>query len=89
LRSPSSATQSPSSVLVERTQGEKIVSLNAWARHTLLEAMTRAMYGEAFLKIDPSFLDTFHKFDLESWKLTFEIPAMFAKKMFAEKARLL
>lgn len=51
--------------------------------------MTKAMYGEAFLKTDPSFLDTFHKFDLESWKLTFMIPAMFAKNMFAKKVRLL
>lgn len=75
----------PPGVIHSESQGEKIVLLHAWTRHTLLEAMTAPMYGESSLKIDPSFLDTFHRLDLESWKLTFKIPHMFAKKMFAEK----
>jgi hypothetical protein len=79
----------PQSLVVERTQCEMTVSLHAWARHTILEAMTKTMYGESFLNIDSSFLDTFHQFDTESWKLTFKIPAIFARRMFVEREKLL
>jgi hypothetical protein len=78
----------PKNVVLSGKEDEKIVSLHAWARHTILEAMTVGMYGKSFLEIDPSFLNTFHRFDSDSWKLTFRIPSMFARTMLAEKKRL-
>ncbi|KAF1948958.1 cytochrome P450, partial [Byssothecium circinans] len=66
----------------------KVVSLRGWIKHTLLEAMTRSMYGDSLLNADPTFLDHFDLFDSESWKLTFKIPRRFAQGMFKEKAHL-
>ncbi|PSN61595.1 hypothetical protein BS50DRAFT_680580 [Corynespora cassiicola Philippines] len=51
----------PAHVVIENSKDEKIVSLQAWVRHTLLEAMTASMYGEAFLDIDHPFFKTYHK----------------------------
>lgn len=78
----------PNDVIVSGEEDEKIVSLHAWVRHTLLEAMTVGMYGESFLRMDSLFLDTFRRFDSDSWKLTFRIPSMFGRSMLAEKRRL-
>lgn len=78
----------PKEAIVAESHGEKIVSLHAWTRTTLLKAMTTAMYGTSLLTIDPLFLQTFHHFDVDSWKLTFKIPALFAPRLFAAKGRL-
>ena len=78
----------PPEVVVNESIDGKVISLHAWARHTILEAMTMSLYGESFLEIDPTFLNTFHRFDSESWKLTFKIPSMFAKEMLMGKRQL-
>jgi hypothetical protein len=75
----------PQAASVMETDTEKIVSLVTWTRRVLVEVMTTTMYGQSFLDIEPSFLDSFHGLDLGRWKLTFKIPPLFAKKMFAEK----
>ena len=60
----------------------KQLSLKRWCGDVLLEAATRAFFGELLLEIQPDILDNFFDFDDDSWMLMFRIPRVFAKSMY-------
>ena len=41
-----------------------------------------ALYGDALLYLEPRLLEYFYTFDQESWKLTFQLPRLFASTMY-------
>ena len=63
----------------------KVVSLWEWCADVLGNAATQALYGNVLLDLEPDLLENFYAFDSESWKLTFQLPRMFAKRMHDAK----
>ena len=63
----------------------RVVSLYSWCAAVLGNATMRSLYGDVLLEIEPRLLEYFYAFDEESWKLTFQLPPLFAKGMHAVK----
>ena len=64
----------------------KFVSLFDWTSEVLLDAATRAFFGDSLLDIiEPDLLDSFFVFDDDSWKLNYQYPRFAAKEMFGAK----
>lgn len=79
----------PDTMIMKRNNKdtERVVSLQRLVRYVLLYAATKAFFGEAIFKIDPKILDYFAAFDEDSWQFTYQVPAIFARKMFQAKTR--
>ena len=64
----------------------KVVSLLDWTSGVLLDASTRAFFGDTLLDaVQPNLLDNFIVFDDESWKLNYQYPRIAAKAMYDAK----
>ena len=63
----------------------KMVSLYEWCADVLGNASIQALYGNALLELEPLLLQYFYAFDSESWKLTFQLPPLLAKRMHDAK----
>ena len=79
----------PSSATVNTLHPGKIVSLSEWCREVLVKATARSFFGDAPLDIDPNFLQNFYDFDDVSWKITYNLPYLFAREAHASKDKLL
>lgn len=73
--------------LSSNARPEKVVSLYEWCAEVLGNATIQAFYGNALLDLEPRLLEYFYAFDSESWKLTFQLPPLFAKRMHDAKGR--
>ena len=63
-----------------------LVSLFDWTSEVLLDAATRAFFGDTLLDtIQPDLLESFFLFDDESWKLNYQYPRIAAQKMYSAK----
>ncbi len=51
--------------------------------------MTRAIFGERLLEIEPNLLEYFVRFDDNSWQLTYKLPHAFAKEMHSGKDKII
>lgn len=71
--------------ITSSTKGEKTISLLAWVREVLMDSATRSFFGNRLLEIDPNIFQSFFDFDDNSWKLTYHLPHMFAREMYAAK----
>ncbi len=71
--------------LSSNTGTKKVVSLNEWFAEVLGNATIQAFFGNALLDLEPRLLEHFYTFDSESWKLTFQLPPFFAKRMYEAK----
>lgn len=67
------------------TEKRKVLSLYSWCAAVLGNATVQALCGSALLELEPRLLDYFDVFDEESWKLTFQLPPLLAKRMHAAK----
>lgn len=71
--------------LVTNTRPEKVVSLYEWCAEVLGNATIQALFGNALLDLEPRLLEYSYTFDSESWKLTFQLPPLLAKRMHDAK----
>lgn len=67
------------------TEKGKAVSLYSWCAAVLGNAAIQALFGNVLLEIEPRLLDYFYVFDEESWKLTFQLPPLLARRMHNAK----
>ncbi|KAI9879019.1 MAG: hypothetical protein M1830_009818 [Pleopsidium flavum] len=65
----------------------KELSLVDWCGDVLLNAATRAFFGEKLLEIEPNLLRDFFDFDNNSWMLMYRYPPFLAKEMNRAKTR--
>jgi hypothetical protein len=63
----------------------KEISLKAWCGDVLLEAATRAFFGDALLEIQPDLFRHFIAFDDNSWMLIYRYSRFLAKPMYSAK----
>ena len=65
------------------------VSLFKWCGDILVDAGTRAYFGERLLQIDPNLLQSFFEYDEKAWMLLFQYPHFLSKDMYAAKQRII
>jgi len=63
----------------------KVISLKQWCGDVLLEAATKAFFGNALLKLQPDLFRDFFTFDDNSWMLMYRYPRFLAKDMHKAK----
>lgn len=63
-------------------------SLLQWTRDVLLNAVTKAFFGDRLLELEPRLLEYFTAFDDESWKLTYKYPRSVSKSMYDAKDKM-
>ena len=65
--------------------GQVEISLKGWCSDVLLEAATRAFFGDALLEIEPDLFRHFFTFDDNSWMLLYKYPRFLARHMYNAK----
>lgn len=75
----------PSVAIVEDHAQEKIISLQNWVRHILIESITVAFFGEVILELEPNIVESLSQFDENSWKFVYQVPVAFSRDMLAAK----
>lgn len=63
------------------------LSLYGWCADVLIPAASVAFFGEALLGLDQHLVEDFHKFDEDSWMLTYRYPRFLARKVHHCKER--
>lgn len=61
------------------------LSLKKWCSDVLLQAATKAFFGESLLNLQPDLLDNFVDFDDNSWMLMYRFPRFLAQSMYRAK----
>lgn len=77
----------PKSCIRSCTPEEMVVSLYRWCGEVLLDASTRAFYGNALVDTEPTIIHDFLDFDEHSWMLLYQYPSLFAKAMAVPRER--
>jgi hypothetical protein len=79
----------PENLILEKldSDSECVVSLQGFIRYVMLYSATKAFFGDTIFKIDPNILEYFADFDEDSWKFSYKVPPMFARKMLDAKAK--
>ena len=75
--------------VLSSSQDTKTVSLIRWSRDVLLQAATRAFFGDRLIEIDPTMFESFYTFDEQSWKLNYQFPKCLSRDMYAAKDRVI
>ena len=75
----------PASTYSLKGKESKMVMLYDWCADVLGHAAMNALYGDGLLQLEPRLLEYFYTFDQESWKLTFQLPPLFARDMHTAK----
>ena len=75
----------PTDPTTEPSKIQKSVDLYDWCAAVLGHAAMQALFGSTLLELEPRLLEYFSDFDSESWKLTFQLPPLLAKRMHAAK----
>ena len=78
----------PTSVL-SSTPDTKVVSLHCWCRDVLLEAQSRAFFGDYLRELEPNMTLIFDDWDINSWMVTFRYPSFMAKAAINPRNRLI
>ena len=65
------------------------VSLLNWCGDILVDAGTRAYWGERLLQIEPNLLRYFFDYDDRAWMLLFQYPRILSKDMYAAKGKII
>lgn len=79
----------PKSCIQSCTPEEIVVSLYRWCGEVLLDASTRAFYGNALVDTEPTIIHDFLEFDEHSCMLLYQYPSLFAKAMAVPCERVL
>ena len=59
-------------------ESRKILSLHSWCMNILVDAATRAFYGDYLFELEPSLTQIFHQWDENSWMKTYQYPDFLA-----------
>ena len=76
-------------ITVQSFPDSRRISLLGWCREVLLEAATRAFFGDRLLHIDPNLFQSFFKFDSSSWKLNYGYPRILSQDMYAARDNII
>jgi len=71
--------------ILKSTESSREISLKGWCGDVLLDAATRAFFGESLLQIEPDLFRDFFDFDDNSWMLLYRYPRFLAKDMYRAK----
>ena len=71
----------PQPCILSSTTDELVVSLYKWCGHVLVDAASRAFYGDALVDISPQIVRDFLDFDKQSWMLLYQYPSFLARAM--------
>ena len=71
--------------MTEPTGKGQVIDLWQWCATILGNATMQALFGNVVLELEPRLLDYSYMFDSESWKLTFQLPPLLARRMHAAK----
>ena len=71
--------------MTEPTGKGQVVDLWHWCAAILGNAAMQALFGNVLLEIEPRLLDYSYTFDSESWKLTFQLAPLLARRMHSAK----
>lgn len=77
----------PESCILSSTPEEMVVSLYKWCGEVLVDASTRAFYGDALVDTEAGVIHDFLVFDEHSWMLLYQYPPYFAKATAAPRSR--
>ena len=77
------------SYVVKASPNAVEVSLHKWCGDILVDAGTRAYFGERLLQIDPHLLHSFFDYHDKAWMLLFQYPHFLSKDMYAAKQRII
>lgn len=58
-----------------------------WCRHALVDAATRAFFGEAIYQVAPNILSDFYTYDDDAWKQHYDYPRFAARDIYEAKER--
>lgn len=67
----------------------KVVSLHCWCRDVIIEAQTRAFFGDYLRELEPRMTCIFDDWDINSWMVTYRYPAFIAKAATVPRDRLI
>ena len=72
------------------TEGTSVVALPLykWCADVLVNAATRAFFGESLLRDNPELLQDFYAFDDDSWMLTYQYPRFLARNLHSAKTNI-
>lgn len=76
------------SVLSSRAD-TKVVSLHCWCRDVLIEAQSRAFFGDYLRELEPRMTLIFDDWDINSWMITYRYPKYMAKAAIEPRDRLI
>ena len=79
----------PQKAIVQETANIKCLSLLTWVREALMEAATIAVFGPRLLELRPDLMETFTKFDNESWKMNYQMPPATCPEFYKNKAEII
>ena len=57
----------------------KVVSLHCWCRDVLIEAQSRAFFGEHLRELEPRMTSIFDEWDINSWMILYQYPKYIAR----------
>ena len=58
------------------------LSLWRWTRNTLIEAISRGLYGDIIFELEPDLVNIFAAFDDNSWKMMHKYPKSAAREVY-------
>lgn len=85
LRWDSMSTRPNDKYILRSSEMSKEISLKGWCADVLLNAATRAFYGESLLQNQPDLFRDFFDFDDNSWMLMYRYPRFMATSMYQAK----
>ncbi len=78
-----------SCILSSTSDDEMVVSLYKWCGEVLVDAASRAFYGDVLVETEPQLIRDFLAFDEFSWMSLYQYPAYFAGAMTAPRDRVM
>lgn len=79
----------PDDVIRSPTANSKTVSLLRLCREVLVNAATKAFFGDRLLELEPNLFQTFYDFDDNSWKFTYKLPRFMSQEVHQAKEKIL
>ena len=79
----------PKSCILSSTSEEMVVSLYQWCGEVIVDASTRAFFGDALVDTEPMVVRDFLEFEEYNWMILYQYPSFLAKKMSAPRERIL
>ncbi|KAL8705274.1 MAG: hypothetical protein Q9201_001605 [Fulgogasparrea decipioides] len=67
----------------------KVVSLHSWCRDVLIEAQSRAFFGDYLRELEPMMTTVFDDWDFNSWMMVYQVPGIMAKRAIVPRDRLI